>query len=145
MKTKNLDIENLYYHRASNFNYRCDHPIAQEFSWIADQIDSHGSALHFDTIVSRIHLHCAGNGPPFEIPSINQIVSGLRKLLQKDLIEVNGEIKMVKHSAKKIPKRTVKKMQKTSRRAKKANKSGVKKLLRRTGKKLSNRKRKNHG
>jgi hypothetical protein len=145
MKTKNLDIENLYYHKAANFQYRCDHPVAQEFDWITDQIESHGSALHFDTIVSRIQLHYAGRGPMFEIPSRSQIVSGFRKLLQKDLIEVNGEIKMVKHPVKKIPKRTVKKMQKTSRRAKKVNKSGMKNLRRRTNKKLSNRKRKNHG
>ena len=81
----------------------------------------------------------------FEVPTKNQIVSGFRKLLQNDLIEVNGEIKMVKTPVKKIPKRTVKKMQKTTRRAKKANKGGMKNLRRRTSKKLSNKKRKNHG
>lgn len=145
MNTKNLDIENLYYHRAENFSYRCDHDVAQEFNWITDAMEAYGTPLHFDTIIARIQLACAGKGPLFEIPSRDQVVKGVKKLLRSDLIEVNGEIKLVKHQPKKLPKHTVKKMQKTIRSAKKANKQSGKKLKRSTTKKMIRKKRKNHG
>lgn len=145
MNIKNLDIENLYYHRADNFEYRCDHEVAQEYDWITNAMEKHGTPLHFDTIVARIQMNYAGKGPLFEIPNRQQIVKGVRKLLKTDLIEVNGEIKLVKHQPKKLPKRTVKKMQKTIRGAKKANKNSLRKLKARVGKKMTRRKRKNHG
>ncbi len=134
MNPSNLDIENLYYYRAKDFAYRCDHAIAQEYDWITDQLEVYGSPLHFDTLIARIQMNYAGRGPLFEIPTRHATVVGVRKLLRADLIEINGEIKFVKKQPSKLPKRTVMKMQKTTRKAASANKNRASKALKRAKK-----------
>ena len=123
MNPSNLDIENLYYHLAKEFDYRCDHDVAQEYDWITSQLESHGSPLHFDTLVARIQMNYAGRGPMFEVPTRHSIVVGVRKLLRNDLINVNGDIKFVKNPPKKLPKRTAMKIKKTTRKAELAKKN----------------------
>jgi len=102
MNISNLDIENLYYHLAHNFNFRCDHRVVQEFDWIVNNLEPHGTPIYFDTLLNKIQLQQAGQSPSFEQPSKSQLVAGLKKLLKHDLVEINGEIKHIKHVPKKF-------------------------------------------
>lgn len=127
MNISNLDIENLYYHLAHNFNFRCDHRVVQEFDWIVNNLEPHGTPIYFDTLLNKIQLQQLGQSPSFEQPSKSQLVAGLKKLLKHDLVEINGEIKHIKHVPKKIPKHTEEKINKTNLFAKKTKKATSKK------------------
>jgi hypothetical protein len=136
MNTNDLDIENLYYHLAHNFNYRCDHKLVQEFNWIVSNLEPHGTPIYFDTLLNKTQLTQGVDNLDFEKPSKKHLITGLKKLLKHDLVEINGEIKHIQHVPKKLPKRTAKKINEISLIAKKTKRVNTKRA-----KKIKNAKR----